>query len=38
VHSRTDWAIIDRSSALAHAAFEVDNAEDSDDELDGDLF
>jgi hypothetical protein len=38
VYSRTDWAIVDRSSALSHAAFEVDDAEDSDDGLDGDLF
>ena len=35
VHSRGNWTIIDRSSAVAHAAFVVDDIEDSDsdDEL-----
>jgi len=33
VHSRTEWAIIDRSPASSHAAFAVDDIDDSDDEL-----
>jgi hypothetical protein len=37
VHSRTEWVIVDRSSKLSHAAFEVDGAEDSDDDLGDDL-
>jgi hypothetical protein len=32
VHSRTEWTIIDRSSAISHAAFAVDDANDSDDD------
>jgi hypothetical protein len=31
VHSCTEWTIIDRSSAISHAAFVVDDADDSDD-------
>jgi hypothetical protein len=33
VHSRTEWAIIDRSPASSHATFAVDDIDDSDDEL-----
>ena len=33
VQSRTEWAIIDRSPASSHAAFAVDDIDDSDDEL-----
>ena len=35
VHSHTAWTIIDRSSAISHAAFVVDGVDDSDDDDDG---
>jgi len=35
VHSCTAWTIIDRSSAISHAAFVVDGIDDSDDDDDG---
>jgi hypothetical protein len=37
VHSRTKWTIIDRSIALSHAAFKVDEMDNADDESDNDL-
>ena len=33
--SRTAWTIIDRSSAISHAAFVVDGVDDSDDDDEG---
>jgi len=33
VHSHTEWVIIDHSPASSHAAFAVDDIDNSDDEL-----